>query len=108
MSDSFNEKGVRISSEDDRSPSLGGRYTEHPATTRKLLAKLDAHLLPMVSILYLLSFLDRSNVANARIEGLITDVHMTGKGLYEYLAFTMNTWLSMLTLVRQGTNILRV
>ncbi|KAF2281290.1 MFS transporter [Westerdykella ornata] len=44
----------------------------------RLLRKLDLRLLPAVSILYLLSFLDRSNVANARIEGLTTDLHMTG------------------------------
>jgi len=45
---------------------------------RKLLRKLDWRLLPAVGILYLLSFLDRSNVGNARIEGLATDLHMTG------------------------------
>jgi hypothetical protein len=45
---------------------------------KRLLRKLDLRLLPAVSILYLLSFLDRSNVANARIEGLTTDLHMTG------------------------------
>ncbi|KAF2730160.1 MFS nicotinic acid transporter-like protein Tna1 [Polyplosphaeria fusca] len=45
---------------------------------KKLLRKLDLRLLPAVSILYLLSFLDRSNVANARIEGLTTDLGMTG------------------------------
>jgi len=45
---------------------------------KTLLRKLDSRLLPAVSILYLLSFLDRSNVANARIEGLITDLDMTG------------------------------
>ncbi|KAF1959380.1 MFS nicotinic acid transporter-like protein Tna1 [Byssothecium circinans] len=45
---------------------------------KKLLRKLDLRLLPAVSILYLLSFLDRSNVANARIEGLTTDLKMTG------------------------------
>ncbi|KAK7467500.1 hypothetical protein VKT23_004554 [Stygiomarasmius scandens] len=43
-----------------------------------LLRKLDARLLPAVGVLYLLSFLDRSNVANARLEGLTDDVHMTG------------------------------
>ncbi|KAI1134713.1 MFS general substrate transporter [Hypoxylon sp. FL0543] len=43
-----------------------------------LLRKLDLRLLPAVGVLYLLSFLDRSNVGNARIEGLLTDVHMTG------------------------------
>ncbi|KAI4638800.1 hypothetical protein J4E93_009828 [Alternaria ventricosa] len=45
---------------------------------KKLLRTLDLRLLPAVSILYLLSFLDRSNVANARIEGLTTDLGMTG------------------------------
>ncbi|KAF2118298.1 MFS transporter [Lophiotrema nucula] len=45
---------------------------------KKLLRKLDTRLLPAVSILYLLSFLDRSNVANARLEGLTTDLKMTG------------------------------
>ncbi|RYN25033.1 hypothetical protein AA0116_g215 [Alternaria tenuissima] len=45
---------------------------------KKLLRTLDLRLLPAVSVLYLLSFLDRSNVANARIEGLTDDLHMTG------------------------------
>ncbi|KAF7452556.1 UhpC, Sugar phosphate permease [Pyrenophora tritici-repentis] len=45
---------------------------------KKLMRKLDLRLLPAVSILYLLSFLDRSNVANARIEGLTKDLNMTG------------------------------
>ncbi|KAI0480041.1 major facilitator superfamily domain-containing protein [Xylariaceae sp. FL0804] len=45
---------------------------------RALLRKLDMKLLPAVGILYLLSFLDRSNVGNARIEGLTDDLHMTG------------------------------
>jgi len=49
---------------------------------KKLVRKLDRRLLPGVSILYLLSFLDRSNVANARLDGLTTDVRMTGD---EYL-----------------------
>ncbi|KAF2653344.1 MFS transporter [Lophiostoma macrostomum CBS 122681] len=45
---------------------------------KKLLRTLDLRLLPAVSILYLLSFLDRSNVANARIEGMTDDLKMTG------------------------------
>ncbi|KAJ6191708.1 MFS transporter [Bipolaris maydis] len=48
------------------------------AEEKRLLRKLDLRLLPAVSILYLLSFLDRSNVANARIEGLTKDLKMTG------------------------------
>ncbi|KAG9686416.1 MFS general substrate transporter, partial [Aureobasidium melanogenum] len=49
---------------------------------KSLLRKLDWRLLPGVSLLYLVSFLDRSNVANARLDGLVTDLHMTGN---EYL-----------------------
>ncbi|KAI9728074.1 MAG: hypothetical protein M1834_007790 [Cirrosporium novae-zelandiae] len=45
---------------------------------KSLLRKLDLKLLPAVTVLYLLSFLDRSNVANAKIEGLAEDLNMTG------------------------------
>ncbi|KAK4981022.1 hypothetical protein LTR28_008746 [Elasticomyces elasticus] len=45
---------------------------------KSLLRKIDRHILPGVCILYLLSFLDRSNVANARLDGLTKDLHMTG------------------------------
>ncbi|KAH7311927.1 MFS nicotinic acid transporter-like protein [Rhexocercosporidium sp. MPI-PUGE-AT-0058] len=49
---------------------------------KALLWKLDWKLLPPLTLLYLLSFLDRSNVGNARLEGLITDLDFTGN---EYL-----------------------
>ncbi|KAI9780929.1 MAG: hypothetical protein M1816_002621 [Peltula sp. TS41687] len=45
---------------------------------QKLVRKIDWRIVPGVVLLYLLSFLDRSNVANARIEGLVEDLHMTG------------------------------
>ncbi|KIW29614.1 uncharacterized protein PV07_05417 [Cladophialophora immunda] len=57
----------------DFDESLGGHINE-----RALVRKLDITLLPALTSLYLLSFLDRSNVGNARIEGLATDLHMTG------------------------------
>ncbi|KAF2770499.1 MFS general substrate transporter [Teratosphaeria nubilosa] len=47
-------------------------------TGTALIRKLDLHLLPGVCTLYLLSFLDRSNVANAKLDGLDADLHMTG------------------------------
>ncbi|GES62121.1 MFS transporter [Aspergillus terreus] len=52
---------------------------EHDGINEKaLLRKLDLRLLPPLTILYLLSFLDRSNVGNARLEGLTEDINMTG------------------------------
>lgn len=63
----------------------------------KLVTKLDRHLLPGVCLLYLMSFLDRSNVANARLDGLTEDLHMTG-----------NQYLTGLTLFFVGYILLEV
>lgn len=49
---------------------------------KSFVRRLDYKLLPGLSLLYLLSFLDRSNVGNARIEGLTTDLKISGN---EYL-----------------------
>ncbi|KAG9077223.1 hypothetical protein FRC06_009022, partial [Ceratobasidium sp. 370] len=46
--------------------------------TRKLLRKLDRNIIPWVTALYLLSFLDRSNIGNARLDGLEKDLGMQG------------------------------
>ncbi|KAF8693162.1 hypothetical protein AX14_002310, partial [Amanita brunnescens Koide BX004] len=45
---------------------------------RRILRKVDIRLLPCVSMLYLLSFLDRSNIGNAKIAGMVRDAHLTG------------------------------
>ncbi|KAK3902152.1 major facilitator superfamily domain-containing protein [Staphylotrichum tortipilum] len=66
----------------DESDPVSGSETDEidddGVNEKALLRKIDWRLLPAVGILYLLSFLDRSNVGNARIEGLTDDLHMTG------------------------------
>lgn len=47
-------------------------------TTKRLVRKMDWNLLPFLSLLYLLSFLDRTNIGNARLAGLETTLHMKG------------------------------
>ncbi len=46
--------------------------------TRKLLRKVDWRVLPLLSFLYLLAFLDRSNLGNARVAGLEDDLALVG------------------------------
>ncbi|QLI74746.1 uncharacterized protein G6M90_00g107700 [Metarhizium brunneum] len=75
FTDSSTEK-VHVPSE----PSVSHAIEE--INEKALLRKIDAKLLPAVGVLYLLSFLDRSNVGNARIEGLLNDINATGN---EYL-----------------------
>ncbi|KAL4244473.1 MFS transporter superfamily protein [Abortiporus biennis] len=44
---------------------------------KKLLRKLDWALVPWLSFLYLLSFLDRTSIGNAKLYGLESDLHIT-------------------------------
>ncbi|KAI8653872.1 MFS domain-containing protein [Fusarium sp. Ph1] len=69
---------LKTESPPDLSDEAGTIDTEPPVNEKSLLRKLDAKLLPAVGVLYLLSFLDRSNVGNARIEGMVDDLNMTG------------------------------
>lgn len=40
--------------------------------------KVDLWLIPWLSLLYLLSFLDRTNIGNARLAGMELDLDMSG------------------------------
>lgn len=51
---------------------------QHQVRTKKLLRKVDAHLLPFLIVMYLLNFLDRSNLSQARQGTLEQDLGMTG------------------------------
>jgi hypothetical protein len=42
------------------------------------LRKMDIRLIPVLAILYLLSFLDRGNIGNAKIQGLTKDLKLEG------------------------------
>ncbi|KFY39708.1 hypothetical protein V494_03885 [Pseudogymnoascus sp. VKM F-4513 (FW-928)] len=44
----------------------------------KTLWKMDIRLIPALTILYLLSFLDRGNIGNANIQGLSDDLGLSG------------------------------
>jgi MFS family permease len=64
-------------------PETGLGYDEAipcpPHTTeRRLTTRIDCHLLPFIIVLYLLAFLDRVNIANAKIYGLVNDIGLTG------------------------------
>lgn len=56
-----------------------GRFIERsPADHRKLMWKIDLHVIPWIAILYFLAFLDRVNIGNARLFGLEADTGLHG------------------------------
>jgi hypothetical protein len=67
-SDGASARASKMSSEDT---------ADHTRLERKTVTKLDLLLVPSMSILYLLAFLDRTNVGNARVAGLQSELGIT-------------------------------
>ncbi|KAF8913881.1 MFS transporter [Gymnopilus junonius] len=65
----------------------------HTEMTRRVLWKLDCHILPPLALLWLANFIDRSNVGNARIAGLEKDTHLKGNQFNTVLAVFYVTYL---------------
>ncbi|KAI9799877.1 MAG: hypothetical protein M1833_003799 [Piccolia ochrophora] len=48
-----------------------------PAEEKKLVRKIDLFLLPTIWLMYLLSYIDRTNIGNAKIAGLESDLQLS-------------------------------
>lgn len=85
----MDEKPENKTIEDIESPTAYPPGTLEPETvstfdeaaTKRLLRKLDWHLIPFLALLYLLSFLDRTNIGNARLDTLEEDLDMPRNSL---------------------------
>ncbi|KAK9435403.1 MFS transporter [Metarhizium brunneum] len=62
-------------------PDAGLSEAEKKEAERKLLWKLDLTLIPWLCLLYLICFLDRTNIGNAKIAHLEKDLGMDPKSL---------------------------
>lgn len=59
-------------------PARSNQVAFDKSATKKLIRKLDWALIPLIALLYLLSFLDRANIGNARLAGLEKNLNMKG------------------------------
>ncbi len=46
--------------------------------TKRILRKVDVRLLPVLALLYVIAFLDRGNIGNAKVAGMNADLKLTG------------------------------
>lgn len=54
-------------------------FDTFPEDQRKaLVRKVDLRLVPVLATLYLFSHIDRANIGNAKIEGMMEDLGMSG------------------------------
>ncbi|KAF4126113.1 Major Facilitator Superfamily [Geosmithia morbida] len=64
------------------------------ADEKKLLRKLDGHIIPLVMALYLFSFLDRVNIGNARLYGLEEDLGLSPSQFQVSVSILFVTYLT--------------
>lgn len=57
------------------------------AAERRLIHKLDLRILPVLWILYLVNFIDRANIGNAKIQGMEKELKLTGQ------RFNISVWV---------------
>jgi len=78
-----NQKNIKLdiiqttfSEEEISTKSIENETFDDPDDT-KLLRKLDLHLIPTMTLLYLLSYLDRVNIGQAKLDGLLETLNLT-------------------------------
>jgi len=51
---------------------------ERHAAETKLKRKIDIRLMPMIVLMYIMNYLDRNNIAAAKLAGILTDLDLKG------------------------------
>ncbi|KAJ4856476.1 major facilitator superfamily domain-containing protein [Trichoderma breve] len=83
---------------EDNEIEHGEGYGQDPqrtaAMTKRVLFKIDTRVMPALALLLLCSFLDRTNVGNAKILGLEADLGITDKQYSQGLAVFYATYIA--------------
>ncbi|KAG6917190.1 hypothetical protein DXG01_003533 [Tephrocybe rancida] len=82
-----------------------GMTMAHNPKLEKTWRKIDIVILPVVAMFYLLSFLDRTNLANARVAGLQEDLKMTN---YQYSIALTVTFIPYIAIEIPSNLVLKV
>lgn len=76
--------------QDEKATTILGEEVDFSGVDeKKTLRKMDVRLIPMLALLYLLSFLDRSNIGNAKIQGMAVDLRLSADGSQYNIALTV-------------------
>nr|POE72475.1 putative transporter [Quercus suber] len=71
-----------------------------PDEERRVRRKLDTRLVLFVAMLYLLAFLDRSNIGNCKVAGLTNDLHLSDEQFEAlltafYISYILFEWMTL-------------
>ncbi|KAK3317730.1 major facilitator superfamily domain-containing protein [Cercophora scortea] len=87
-------KAVHVPDSSIDIPSASISDSDHARLTRRVLFKMDTRIIPVLFLLFLCSFLDRTNVGNAKILGLETDLKISNQRYNECLAVFYATYIA--------------
>lgn len=65
----------------------------YPDIEKRVIRKMDLRIVALVSALYVLAFLDRSNIGNARIAGMSKDLDLVGNRYQRLLTIFYITYI---------------
>ncbi|RBR09745.1 hypothetical protein FVER53590_11798 [Fusarium verticillioides] len=79
--------------------------TMTPAEERKLVRKIDLHMMPLMFVLYLLQYLDKTSLGYTAIMGILQDANLSGNqyswvSSFFYVGFLISSPLSSILLVK--------
>ncbi|KAJ5340847.1 hypothetical protein N7541_009971 [Penicillium brevicompactum] len=102
LSDIENESRYNESEElEGKLPNAGAAPKYTPEEESQVVKRFDRRLVPFLALLYLLSFLDRSNIGNAKIAGLKDDLKLSSSQ-YEwlltsfYITYILFEWMTLM------------
>ncbi|OAK97656.1 major facilitator superfamily transporter [Phaeosphaeriaceae sp. SRC1lsM3a] len=83
MSSPTHDDKATMDSTNEKDTQFGVTEEIHidPAAEKRLIRKLDLMLSPMMVLIFLVAYLDRSNIGNAAIAGMNEDLNLTGNRL---------------------------
>ncbi|KAH0264200.1 MFS general substrate transporter, partial [Aureobasidium melanogenum] len=87
--------------DDDDNSSVHSFELYTPDEEKSLLRKLDTRLVLFLALLYMLSFLDRSNIGNAKVAGLSTSLNLSSTQFEWlltgfYMSYICFEWMTLL------------
>jgi hypothetical protein len=93
MSDILEKSPVAASESGTPTPTPSDQQLPQPpfdkAAEGRILRKLDFKVLPVLWVLYLVCFVDRSNIGNAKIQGMDQELNLKGQK-YNIAVFVFN------------------
>lgn len=66
---------------------------ERELMEKKLVRKIDARLLIMLVVMYILNYLDRNNIASAKLAGMDKDLNLKGNQ-YQVRRFDLSSFIT--------------